>query len=94
MYKHKPNMKTSTLFLSLFAGSAVADIHTLFLGSFSGSELNRLEFDDATNDLSLVQNITAPNTSSQKWLALDVRPASLGVGMYCTYNYVHAPTEA
>lgn len=67
-------MKTSTLFLSLFASGAVADTHTLYVGSFAGTELGRLEFDDVTNDLSLVENITAPNTSGQKWIALDVRP--------------------
>lgn len=65
----------STVSLAAFAARALADTHTLYAGFFAGTTLVRLEFDDSTNDLTLVENITAPNTSGQKWIALDVCPA-------------------
>lgn len=61
-----------TVTLAAFAACALADSHTLFAGFFSGTNLVRLEFDDSTNALTLVENITAPNTSGQKWIAIDV----------------------
>lgn len=64
---------TSTVTLAAFAARALADSHTLYAGFFAGTTLVRLEFDDSTNALTLVENITAPNTSGQKWIALDVR---------------------
>lgn len=62
----------STVTLAAFAARALADTHTLYAGFFAGTTLVRLEFDDSTNALTLVENITAPNTSGQKWIALDV----------------------
>lgn len=69
-----------TVTLAAFAARALADSHTLYAGFFSGTSLVRLEFDDSTNALTLVENITAPNTSGQKWIALDVCLAAILVG--------------
>lgn len=63
---------SSSVTLAAFAARALADTHTLYAGFFAGTTLVRLEFDDSTNALTLVENITAPNTSGQKWIALDV----------------------
>lgn len=67
----------STVTLAAFAARALADTHTLYAGFFAGTTLVRLEFDDSTNALTLVENITAPNTSGQKWIALDVCSATI-----------------
>lgn len=68
-----------TVTLAAFAARALADSHTLFAGFFAGTTLVRLEFDDSTNALTLVENITAPDTSGQKWIALDSRKQNLYV---------------
>lgn len=66
-------MHTSTLFTAAFSGLVAADTYNMYAGFFSGSTLVRLKFDDATSTLTLAENITAPYTSGQKWIALDVR---------------------
>lgn len=66
-------MYTATLFISAFSGLVAAETYNLYAGFFSGTNLVRLEFDDSTSTLSLAENITAPYTSGQKWIALDVR---------------------
>lgn len=66
-------MHTPTLVTAIFSGLVAAETYNMYAGFFSGSTLVRLEFDDATSTLTLAENITAPYTSGQKWIALDVR---------------------
>lgn len=65
-------MHTFTLFTAIFSSLVAANTYNMYAGFFSGSTLVRLEFDDATSTLTLAENITAPYTSGQKWIALDV----------------------
>lgn len=75
----------STVTLAACAARALADSHTLYAGFFAGTTLVRLEFDDSTNALTLVENITAPNTSGQKWIALDVC-SGFGFDVICSQD--------
>lgn len=52
-------------------GSALADTHYLINGFTNGNNITVLEFDDETASLTIVQNITIPNSGS-RWMALDV----------------------
>ncbi|KAG8162897.1 hypothetical protein KVR01_007375 [Diaporthe batatas] len=79
----------SAVTFAAFAARALAASHTLFAGFFTGTNLVRLEFDDSTNALTLVENITAPGTSSQKWIALDSRKKNLYVA---TTGYLQSYT--
>lgn len=65
-------MRSSTVFSAAFAGVVSAETYNLYAGSFSGTTLVRLEFDNSTSTLSLAENITTPYASGQKWIALDV----------------------
>jgi carboxy-cis,cis-muconate cyclase len=56
----------------LLAASAVAEVHYLFSGFFSGSTIAGIEFDDETHSLSLVKNISSASDDGSKWIALDV----------------------
>lgn len=51
---------------------ALGEPHYFFSGFFAGSTIVGIEFDDATSDLSLVNNITTQATSGSKWIAIDV----------------------
>lgn len=70
-------MYISTAFLAAFAGLVAAETHNLYAGFFFGTNLVRLEFDDAASTLTIAENITTPYTSGQKWIALDVCEAPL-----------------
>lgn len=65
-------MHTSTLISAFLTGLAAAETHSMYAGFFGGTNLVRLEFDDATDTLSLAENISAPYTTGQKWIALNV----------------------
>mgnify|MGYP003662493348 CR=1 FL=1 len=62
---------TATILLGTLAGQAVGSVHHMFSGAFSGSTIYAIEFDDESNSLTLVNNITS-NSSSSKWIAIDV----------------------
>lgn len=68
-------MHSHALFiLASVAAPALADTHTLFAGFLeSGDTIVGLEFDDATNTLTLTKNISAPGSAGQAWITLDVR---------------------
>lgn len=56
----------------LLAVSAVAEVHYLYSGFFSGSTIAGIEFDDEALSLSLVKNITSASDDGSKSIALDV----------------------
>lgn len=61
--------------LSLLAAGVVpvlADTHYFFAGSFAGSTIVGVEFDDVAATLTLVNNITTDASSGSKWITLDV----------------------
>lgn len=60
-----------SLFLTLFE-LARANTHNLFCGAFDGSTVGVIEYDDATETLSLVQNASLTVDTGSKWIALDV----------------------
>lgn len=67
-------MRTS-LTLSLvtaLAAPVLGDTHYLFSGFFAGTTVVGVEFDDTTNSLTLVNNITTSASGGSKWIALDV----------------------
>ncbi|QGI70556.1 hypothetical protein CEK26_002891 [Fusarium fujikuroi] len=64
----------------LLAVSAVAEVHHLFSGFFSGSRIAGIEFDDEALSLSLVKNISSASDDGSKWIALDARKKNLYVG--------------
>ncbi|KAH7191641.1 hypothetical protein BKA60DRAFT_601589 [Fusarium oxysporum] len=64
----------------LLAASAVAEVHYLFSGFFSGSTIAGIEFDDEAHSLSLVKNISSASDDGSKWIALDARKQNLYVG--------------
>lgn len=69
----------SLLVLAATAAPALADTHALFAGFLeSGDTIVGLEFDDVTNELTLTKNISAPGSSGQAWITLDVRKLSGG----------------
>ncbi|KAG5743316.1 hypothetical protein H9Q70_013970 [Fusarium xylarioides] len=64
----------------LLAVSAVAEVHYLFSGFFSGSIIAGIEFDDEAHSLSLVKNISSASDDGSKWIALDACKKNLYVG--------------
>lgn len=56
----------------LLAISALAEVHYLFSGFFSGSRIAGIEFDDEALSLRLVKNISSASDDGSKWIALDV----------------------
>ncbi|KAF4967940.1 hypothetical protein FSARC_4593 [Fusarium sarcochroum] len=64
----------------LLAVSALADVHHLFSGFFSGSTIAGIEFDDEALSLTLVKNISSTSDDGSKWIALDARKQNLYVG--------------
>lgn len=72
-------MHAPSLFvLAATAAPALADTHSLFAGFLeSGDTIVGLEFDDVTNELTLTKNISAPGSSGQAWITLDVRKTTL-----------------
>ncbi|KAH8651426.1 Lactonase, 7-bladed beta-propeller-domain-containing protein [Xylariales sp. PMI_506] len=65
--------------LTAAAALAVADTHYFFSGSFDGSTIFGVEFDDAASTLALINNITVETSSGSKWIALDARKENLYV---------------
>lgn len=63
---------SSTLLLATVS-KALGDKHYFFTGFFAGSVIAGVEFDDLTNDLTLVNNITVKASGGSKWIAIDVR---------------------
>ncbi|KAF2678623.1 3-carboxy-cis,cis-mucoante lactonizing enzyme [Lentithecium fluviatile CBS 122367] len=70
----------SILSLAAFAAPVLGETHYFFSGFFSGSTIVGVEFDDATDTLSLKQNISTNASSGSKWIALDKRKQNLYVG--------------
>ncbi|KAK7415950.1 hypothetical protein QQX98_005523 [Neonectria punicea] len=64
----------------LVIASALAEVHHLFSGFFSGSTIAGIEFDDAALSLTLVKNISSSSDDGSKWISLDARKANLYVG--------------
>lgn len=62
---------TSMLVLGALTSQAFGTVHHLFWGVFSGADIYAIEFDDETNALTLVNNVTT-NATSSKWIAIDV----------------------
>jgi len=60
------------LSLVVFAVPVLGDTHYFFSGFFSGTTVVGVEFDDLTNALTLVNNITISASGGSKWIALDV----------------------
>jgi carboxy-cis,cis-muconate cyclase len=57
---------------------AFAKTHYLFSGAFAGSTVAGLEYEDETDSLSLVRNISlnaVNETGGSKWISLDVSSA-------------------
>ncbi|KAL5589352.1 hypothetical protein FOVSG1_011219 [Fusarium oxysporum f. sp. vasinfectum] len=78
-----PNWESVDLEVILFpllAASAVAEVHYLFSGFFSGSTIAGIEFDDEAHSLSLVKNISSASDDGSKWIALDAHKHNLYVG--------------
>lgn len=65
--------------LITLAGLVLGDTHYFYSGFFSGSSIVGVEFDDSVSTLTLTQNITikATATGGSKWIAIDVRHASV-----------------
>ncbi|KAG4421100.1 hypothetical protein IFR04_005743 [Cadophora malorum] len=76
---------TATILLGTLAGQAVGSVHHMFSGAFSGSTIYAIEFDDESNSLTLVNNITS-NSSSSKWIAIDERKQNIYVGDGALYD--------
>ena len=62
----------STLLLAVVP-KVLGDKHYFFSGFFAGNVIAGVEFDDSTNDLTLVNNITVNASEGSKWIAIDVR---------------------
>ncbi|KAH8637832.1 hypothetical protein IG631_05602 [Alternaria alternata] len=62
----------STLLLAVVP-KVFGDKHYFFSGFFTGNMIAGVEFDDSTNDLTLVNNITVNASEGSKWIAIDVR---------------------
>lgn len=62
----------SLLVLAAAAVPALADTHYFFAGSFSGTTIYGVEFDDAASTLTLVNNITTSASGGSKWINIDV----------------------
>lgn len=62
----------SLLLLASAAVPALADTHYFFAGSFAGTTVVGVEFDDATSTLTLVNNITTSASGGSKWINIDV----------------------
>lgn len=62
----------SLLLLASAAVPALADTHYFFAGSFAGTTVVGVEFDDAASTLTLVNNITTSASGGSKWINIDV----------------------
>ncbi|TLD28112.1 Carboxy-cis/cis-muconate cyclase [Venturia nashicola] len=69
----------SALAVAVFATPALTATHSFFAGSFGGSIIHGLEFDDTSFSLTLVKNITINTTSGSKWIHMDSRKKNLYV---------------
>lgn len=58
--------------LAALATPVLSAQHSFFSGFFAGSTIVHVEFDDLTNSLTLVNNITTLTSSGAKWIAIDV----------------------
>ncbi|KAF7534760.1 hypothetical protein G7054_g5952 [Neopestalotiopsis clavispora] len=70
----------SLLVLAAAAVPALADTHYFFAGSFSGTTIYGVEFDDAASTLTLVNNITTSASGGSKWINIDAAKENLYVG--------------
>lgn len=59
--------------LAVFIVPVLGDTHSFFSGFFSGSTIVAVQFDDTSNSLTIVNNITTPVVSGSKWINIDVR---------------------
>ncbi|KAH9906237.1 Lactonase, 7-bladed beta-propeller-domain-containing protein [Xylariomycetidae sp. FL2044] len=66
------------LALTAVLGRAVADTHYMFAGFFDGPTILGIEFDDAANTLTVINNSTIEGEVS-KWISLDARLQNLYV---------------
>ncbi|KAH8684513.1 Lactonase, 7-bladed beta-propeller-domain-containing protein [Tricladium varicosporioides] len=76
---------SQNLILSTLASQALCTVHHMFSGVFSGTNIYAIEFDDVTNSLTLVNNITS-NGSTSKWVAIDERKQNIYVGNGAQYD--------
>ncbi|KAE9968846.1 hypothetical protein EG328_007198 [Venturia inaequalis] len=72
-------MYSLSLAVVVFATPALTATYSFFAGSFSGSTIYGLEFDNTTSSLTLVKNITINTTSGSKWIHMDSRKKNLYV---------------
>ncbi|KAL5385780.1 hypothetical protein DPSP01_004561 [Paraphaeosphaeria sporulosa] len=63
---------SSSILLFAAVPTVLGDKHYFFSGFFSGSLIAGVEFDDATNNMTLVNNITIQSSTGSKWIAIDV----------------------
>ncbi|CAN9341655.1 unnamed protein product [Alternaria alternata] len=68
----------STLLLAVVP-KVLGDKHYFFSGFFAGNVIAGVEFDDSTNDLTLVNNITVNASEGSKWIAIDERKKNVYV---------------
>ncbi|CAN9244976.1 unnamed protein product [Alternaria alternata] len=68
----------STLLLAVVP-KVLGDKHYFFSGFFAGNVIAGVEFDDSTNDLTLVNNITVNASEGSKWIAIDERKRNVYV---------------
>ncbi|OAG09778.1 3-carboxy-cis,cis-mucoante lactonizing enzyme [Paraphaeosphaeria sporulosa] len=80
---------SSSILLFAAVPTVLGDKHYFFSGFFSGSLIAGVEFDDATNNMTLVNNITIQSSTGSKWIAIDERKQNLYVsatGQYQSYS--------
>lgn len=76
---------------AVIAAPVLADVHYLYTGYFDYASISGIEFDDAANTLTLVNNYSVTSGSS-RWIAADVRkplpdPHSLSRHTQATRTY-------
>lgn len=55
---------------------AQAVLHYAFAGSFSGSGISLVQFNEESSLLSVSENLTIEHSSGSKWITFDVRTTS------------------
>lgn len=70
---------THVVTFAALTSQALGTVHHMFSGVFSGTDIYAIEFDDETNNLTLVSGIRQ-NANSSKWIAIDVCETKLIVG--------------
>ncbi|KJK61777.1 Lactonase 7-bladed beta-propeller [Aspergillus parasiticus SU-1] len=60
--------------------------HHLYSGFFSGSQLYRIQFDDETSALTVINNITTNISDGSKWIAIDEQRENIYVASGASYN--------